>query len=104
MTQILDKIRALRAKATDAASTEAEMKEAAKLVARLMMKHDVDEADLEASGAKVSYKSAHANMGRVKHDLDLVRERIAYAIQQLTGTKFWMSERGESHQCRWGGP
>lgn len=43
---ILHKIRALRAKASNAASTEAEVEAAAAAITKLMMKYDIDESDL----------------------------------------------------------
>lgn len=98
MSDILNKIKALRAKATNEASTEAEMQEAAKLVAKLMTKHDVSEADLSET-ERPRYRGAHANMGKVKHDLQVCRERVAWSVQNLTGTKFWMSDRGQVINC-----
>jgi len=46
---IIEKIKALRAKAADEASTEAEAMEAASMAARLLMKHEISEADLAAA-------------------------------------------------------
>ena len=82
---ILHKIRALRAKAQNAASTQAEVEAAAAAAAKLMIKHDVDESQLsetERSGAV----EGGINTNFYK-DIDEVVRWIFKGVEALTETK-----------------
>jgi len=81
---ILKKIRALRAKVSNAASTEAEVEAAAKLVSKLMMQHDVTE-DLLKEGNTAS--GVHARGQEMKNDIDRVMMECWHGVQSLTETK-----------------
>lgn len=82
---VLHKIRALRAKAQNAASTQAEVEAAAAAAAKLMIKHDVDESQLseiERSGAVEG--GINTNFYR---DIEEVVRLIFKGIETLTETK-----------------
>lgn len=81
---ILKKIKALRAKANNKASTEAEVETAARMVAKLMMQHDVSEdalVDVKKS------ESVHSAAEKMKLDIEKVMDRCWSAIELLTETK-----------------
>lgn len=64
---IIERIRALRAKAGDSAATEAEAFEAAAFAARLIMKHEITEADLADIKAEGAVKDGYAAKGKELH-------------------------------------
>lgn len=81
---IINKIKALRAKVNNAASTEAEVEAAARMVAKLMMQHDVSE-DLLAE--KVAPEGVHSKTDALKNDVEFVVERCWHGLEQFTETK-----------------
>jgi hypothetical protein len=85
---IINKIKALRAKVNNAASTEAEVEAAARMVAKLMMQHDVTE-DLLTE--KVAPEGVHAASDALKNDLEWVLQYCWKPIQDLTETKSYRS-------------
>lgn len=82
---IIDRIRAMRAKAEDAAATEAEAMAAAEMAARLLVKHDIKPEELaeiqKAEGVEHAFRQ-----GKVGHP---VAEGVAVAVSQLTETKVY---------------
>lgn len=80
--QILDTIRNLRAKASDAASTEAEAMAAASIAAKLLQKHDVKETELEIK--KDGAKHGATDQAKV---LPEVLNYCAVAIEKMTETE-----------------
>lgn len=83
---IIKKIKALRAKATNKASTEAEMQAAALAITKLMMRHDIEEGDLVD---RPQLDAVHVHTDPHKADLELVIETCWYGISKLTETKMW---------------
>lgn len=83
---VIKKIRALRAKATNAASTEAEVEAAAAAITKLMMKHDIDESQLRG---KPQSMGVHASTDAMKHDRDEILNRCWFGVQTLTETKMY---------------
>lgn len=88
--EITAKIRALRAKAEDAAATEAEAMVAAEFAARLLAKHDVKPDEL-AEVAKSEGVVSGFRQGKVLHP---ITQYTGWAIQQFTETRcyFQMGE------------
>lgn len=82
---IIEKIRNLRAKAADAAATEAEAEQAAAMAARLLAKYDINECDLQQTDS--------SNRGTVgayqthKNSLHVTLVYCAIGIAELTETK-----------------
>lgn len=85
---IIHKIQSLRAKASNAASTEAEVEAAAAAITKLMMKHDVTEQDLIDTG-KASREAVHAKTNKHKRDLGVIINECWMGIEALTETKIW---------------
>jgi len=85
---ILNKIKALRAKVNNSASTEAEVEAAARMVAKLMMQHDVTEDLLKDV---VAPEGVHAASDGLKNDLDWVLQYCWKPIQDFTETKSYRS-------------
>ena len=82
---IIKKIKALRAKVSNAASTEAEVEAAARLVAKLMMQHDVSEDLLKET---VAPQAVDVGTGSVlKNDMDILMSFCWREIQDFTETK-----------------
>jgi hypothetical protein len=82
---ILEKIRNLRAKASNAASTEAEAQTAAMMAAKLLQKHDVKETELEIQQEGAAHKKA-------EHKAKVMPEILHYCargIERLTETKVY---------------
>lgn len=81
---VIERIKALRAKVNSVGSTEAEVEAAARLVAKLMLQHDIDEESLtenkRASGA-------HAHTDKMTKELDVVFRYCWSGIEALTETK-----------------
>lgn len=86
---IIAKIRALRAKASNAASTEAEVEAAAAAITKLMMKYDVEESDLVE---RTDAQAVHAKTGEFVNDMDFMVFECLYGIQTLTETKSYRSK------------
>lgn len=82
-SDIIDKIRALRAKAEDAAATEAEAMAAAEMAARLLVKHDIKPEEL-AEVAKSEGTISGFRQGKVLHP---VADYTCNAIARFTETK-----------------
>lgn len=81
--EIIAKIRALRAKAEDAAATETEAMAAAEFAARLLTKHDIKPDEL-AEVAKSEGTVSGFRQGKVLHP---VAQYTGWAIQQFTETR-----------------
>ena len=81
---IINKIKALRAKVNNAASTEAEVEAAAKMVAKLMMQHDVSE---DLLNDKKAPDGVHARTETMKNDIDVVIQYCWQPIEKFTETK-----------------
>jgi len=88
--EIIAKIRALRAKAEDAAATEAEAMAAAEFAARLLTKHDIKPDEL-AEVAKSDGVVSGFRQGKVLHP---VADYTANAIAAFTETKAY-NQNGE---------
>lgn len=80
--EILEKIRNLRAKAGNVASTEAEAQTAAMMAAKLLQKHDVKETELEIQEEGAAHKKTAAV--RVMPE---ILNYCALGIERLTETK-----------------
>jgi hypothetical protein len=81
---ILHKIRALRAKAQNAASTQAEVEAAAAAAAKLMIKHDVDESQLHEKDRSGAVEGEFSNG---YHDIEIVIGWVFKGIEGLTETR-----------------
>ncbi len=81
--EIIAKIRALRAKAEDAAATEAEAMTAAEMAARLLIKHDIKPDEL-AEVAKSEGAVSGFRQGKVLHP---VADYTCNAIARFTETR-----------------
>lgn len=79
--EVIAKIKALRARAGDAASSEAEAETAARIAAKIIAQHNVDERELIERGVAGLVESAH-NKGRSRVHPAL--KECAYDIGQLT--------------------
>lgn len=90
---ILNKIRALRAKASNAASTEAEVEAAAAAITKLMMKYDVEESDLVD---RKDPKAIHHRTPPHQNSTGLVIDRCWQGIQALTETKLYREIVGKN--------
>lgn len=88
--EIIAKIRALRAKAEDAAATEAEAMSAAEFAARLLTKHDIKPDEL-AEVAKSEGTVSGFRQGKVLHP---VADYTANAIAAFTETRAY-NQNGE---------
>lgn len=88
--EIIAKIRALRAKAEDAAATEAEAMAAAEFAARLLTKHDIKPDEL-AEVAKSEGTVSGFRQGKVLHP---VADYTANAIAAFTETRAY-NQNGE---------
>lgn len=86
---IISKIKSLRAKVNNAGSTEAEVEAAARMVAKLMMQHDVTEDLLDE---KTAPEGVHAETDALKNDLDWIMHYCWKPIQDLTETKTYRSD------------
>lgn len=84
---IIERIKALRAKVNNVGSTEAEVEAAARLVAKLMMQHDIDEESLTESKRA---SGAHAHTDKMKNELDIVFRYCWSGIQELTETRSYL--------------
>lgn len=91
-TTIIEKIRNLRAKAADAAATEAEAMQAAEMAARLLMKHEISEDDLAAAEAGASGAAGVTSEGfdSGKRSVPLVLQGTAGGIAAMTQTRAYM--------------
>jgi hypothetical protein len=87
---IIHKIRSLRAKATNAASTEAEIEAALAAITKLMMKHDIDETDLAES--QRTSEARHYETGVHLNETDAIINRCWNGICTLTETKLWRTK------------
>ncbi len=85
---IIEKIRALRAKAEDHAATEAEAMTAAEMAARLLVKHDIKPEEL-AEVAKSEGTISGFRQGLILHP---VADYTAIAIARFTETKAYNSK------------
>lgn len=86
---IVNRIKALRAKVNNAASTEAEVEAAARMVAKLMTQHDIDESQLKESDFS---EALHAKTDVMKNDINEVVRYCWSGIEALTETKSWRGE------------
>lgn len=86
--EIIEKIRALRAKAEDAAATESEAMSAAEMAARLLVKHDIKPEEL-AEVAKSEGTVSGFRQGKTLHP---VAEQCAYQIMQFTETRAYINQ------------
>lgn len=82
---IIDRIRAMRAKAEDAAATEAEAMAAAEMAAKLLIKYDIKPEELAEIGKAEGVEQAF-RQGKVGHP---VAEAVAVAVSELTETKVY---------------
>ena len=91
LNTIRERIRALRAKAKDAACTEAEAQAAADLAAKLMIRHDIEEAALGTAFMPegVIVDGPKTRQGK----LHLVYRNTGKAIAALTETKVWTHDK-----------
>lgn len=86
--EIIEKIRAMRAKASDAAATEAEAMQAAAMAAKMMAKHEISEADLrklEREGDGITTDG----IDKGRRNLHPTVKFCANAVADLTETKGW---------------
>lgn len=83
---IIKKIKALRAKAQNAASTQAEVEAAAAAAAKLMIKHDVDESQLSEAQKQSGAVEGGINTTFYR-DIDEVVNWIFRGVEKLTETK-----------------
>ena len=85
------RVKALRAKASDAAATESEAAAAAMMAAKLLSKHDIDESEL------VDVKNTGATEGAANNTkmLPEVLHWCWHGIQQLTETKCYIWKKSQ---------
>lgn len=86
MDDIIEKIRKLRAKAGNRASTEAEAQAAAMAAAKLMTKHDLSEAQV---GDKIEYNVARVVLKAPAGKMPLIWDAIWSSIEDYTETKIY---------------
>jgi len=96
MDDIVNKIRNLRAKANDAGASEAEAIAAAQMAAKLMLKHDIDEAKLaDKYNPSVVEAGYRPNSTKGTKCPQIIRS-IWVSVQDLTETKvYWSNEYGQ---------
>ena len=82
----IKKIKALRAKAQNAASTQAEVEAAAAAAAKLMIRHDIDESQLTEAEQRSGAVEAGINTTFYR-DIDEVIRCVFKGIEGLTETK-----------------
>jgi len=92
-SDIIAKMKALRAKIGDKAATESEVEAAARMFAKLSVQHDIDESMLKEAGTE---KGFLAIWGAYKKKLPDVVNYVWEAIQELTETRLWNSD-GQLH-------
>lgn len=99
---IIEKIRALRAKASDSAATEAEAMAAAQMAAKLLERYDIEEA---AVAEKVERSCGEAT-ARQRAALHPVTELTAAAIGRMTQTKplRWLAKGSPGRIVFYGAP
>lgn len=90
LKSILARIRALRAKAANSASSEAEAQAAASRAAKLMVEYDLAESELGSDQERDGVEYATASHDKTLHP---VHQGVAAAIAKLTETHCW-SENG----------
>ena len=88
---IIERIRALRAKVNNAASTQAEVEAAARLVSKLMIRHGVVEEQLVER--KAGHNSVHAMTEPMKAGIDSVMTRCWEALEAFTETKVYVDDK-----------
>jgi len=82
---ILNKIRALRAKAQNAASTQAEVEAAAAAAAKLMVKHDLDESQI--TDAQTRSGAVEGAFKPPYQDIEEVIRYVFKGVETMTETK-----------------
>ncbi len=88
---IIERIKALRAKVNNAASTQAEVEAAARLVSKLMIQHGVVEAQLVER--KAGANGVHATTEPMKAGIDSVMTRCWEALEAFTETKVYVDDK-----------
>lgn len=92
LAQIIDKVKALRARAGDAASSSAEVEAAAKRAAKLIAEHELTEGDLR----EATTDAIHAEgFGRGRRSQPVHLTYCAHAISCLSETKGLWRNGGE---------
>jgi hypothetical protein len=89
LKSIIKRIRAMRAKASNDASSEAEAEAAAGRAAKLMAEYDLAESDLGSDQERDEVAYATASGGKTLHPVD---RGTAMAIAKLTETEVWQSD------------
>lgn len=89
ISEIVERIRALRAKAADDGATEAEAMQAAALAAKLLSKHNIAEADLRDK--KEDMKAETVGASNYTSRLPYITRFVFSQIEKLTETKAYSS-------------
>ena len=92
--QIIDRVKALRARAGDAASSPAEVEAAAQRAAKLIAEHELTEADLREATADAIHTEGF-NKGRRTKPIHL--NECAHGIERLSETTAIWRRGGELH-------
>jgi hypothetical protein len=90
--EIAEKIRALRAKASDAASTEAEAMEAARLAARLLARYELTEDDVAAMERDELETIISKGEGAHYETISFVRTHLSVGISKLCEVKAYQKQ------------
>jgi hypothetical protein len=92
MEKYIDLIAALRAKAADAASTEAEVAEAAAAASRLMAKHGIEESDIERANQDNTFHGMkHAGAPQPSRQVQHAVMAALWGIEIFTETECWLN-------------
>jgi len=100
-TELIKKIRNLRARASDEASSQAEANAAASRAAKLILEHEIGEDELRAMGTSGVAEGVHNDGRRRMHP---TMDEVAGAIGRLTeckplirggGANLWVGEPGD---------
>ncbi len=92
MGKYIELIAALRRKAADAASTEAEVAEAAAAASKLMAKHGIEESDIERANADNTFHGMkHAGAPQPSRQVQHAVMAALWGIEIFTETECWLN-------------
>ncbi len=92
MGKYIELIAALRRKAADSASTEAEVAEAAAAASKLMAKHGIEESDIERANADNTFHGMkHAGAPQPSRQVQHAVMGALWGIEYFTETECWLN-------------
>ncbi len=92
MGKYIELIAALRRKAADSASTEAEVAEAAAAASKLMAKHGIEESDIERANADNTFHGMkHAGAPQPSRQVQHAVMAALWGIEIFTETECWLN-------------